>query len=157
MNEATYQNSTQTARVGPGNRWQDVVKALSPYGRTVVGGRIGHVGVPGLLLGGKFCAVGDFELTSLGGLSFLSGQYGWASTHVVEYEVVLANGTVVKASKTANPELHRALQGGGSSLGIVTSFTLSTVPMGQVCQMPGFQHALNLSNPDLGWHAQLFA
>jgi FAD/FMN-containing dehydrogenase len=72
------------------------------------------------------------SLRKPGGLSFLSGQYGWASTHVLEYEVVLANGTVAKASKTVNPDLHRALQGGGSAFGVVTSFNLTTVPIGQV-------------------------
>jgi hypothetical protein len=55
-------------------------------------------------------------------------QYGWASTHVLEYEIVLANGTVVKASETVNPDLHRALQGGGNLFGVVTSFTLRTFP-----------------------------
>ena len=31
----------QTADVGPGARWGDVIKALEPYGKAVVGGRIG--------------------------------------------------------------------------------------------------------------------
>ena len=66
--------------------------------------------------------------SNLGGLSFLSTQYGWASTHVVEYELVLANGTITKASRTQNRDLHQALQGGGSSFGVVTSFTLNTFP-----------------------------
>jgi FAD/FMN-containing dehydrogenase len=31
-------------------------------------------------------------------LSFLSSQYGWAANNVVNFEVVLANGTVVNAN-----------------------------------------------------------
>lgn len=52
LNEVTLDEEAQTVRVGPGNRWQDVQSALDGTGYTVVGGRIGHVGVSGLLLGG---------------------------------------------------------------------------------------------------------
>lgn len=53
LNEINYDANTGTVRVGPGNRWSDVAKALEPYNVTAVGGRIGHVGVGGYLLGGK--------------------------------------------------------------------------------------------------------
>ncbi|KAF2231389.1 FAD-binding domain-containing protein [Viridothelium virens] len=105
----------QTLSVGPGNRWVDVYQYLSPYGIAVPGGRIGIVGVPGLLLGG--------------GMSYFSGQYGFSSTSVKAYEVVLANGEIVTA--TANnsfSDLHWALKGGGNSFGIVTRFDLQTHP-----------------------------
>jgi FAD/FMN-containing dehydrogenase len=68
----------------------------------------------------------------LGGLSFLSPQYGWASTQVAAYEVVLANGTAVNATETQNTNLRRALQTGGNAFGLVTSFTLKTVPLTDV-------------------------
>ena len=41
-----------TVSVGPGNRWRDVYGYLKPFGLSAVDGRVGHVGVPGLLLGG---------------------------------------------------------------------------------------------------------
>lgn len=47
--------------VGAGCKWEDVYSALEPWGKTVVGGRLGDVGVMGLVLGG--------------GLSYLSAQY----------------------------------------------------------------------------------
>lgn len=53
LNEVVYDASTSTAKVGPGNRWTDAVKALEPEGVTVVGGRIGHVGVGGYIVGGE--------------------------------------------------------------------------------------------------------
>ena len=62
-----------TVSVGPGNRWGDVYSYLAPSNLTAVGGRVGHVGVPGLLLGG--------------GISFHSSQYGFASDNVVKYQV----------------------------------------------------------------------
>ncbi|OJD10816.1 hypothetical protein ACJ73_09688, partial [Blastomyces percursus] len=58
--------------VGPGNRWRNVYEYLEPHGQVVLGGRVGSVGVPGLLLGG--------------GISFYSNQYGFASNNVVAYE-----------------------------------------------------------------------
>jgi FAD/FMN-containing dehydrogenase len=62
-----------TVFVGPGNRWRDVYGYLQPSGLAAVGGRVGHVGVPGLLLGG--------------GISFYSSQYGFASDNVKKYQV----------------------------------------------------------------------
>jgi FAD/FMN-containing dehydrogenase len=71
----------------------------------------------------------------IGGLSFLSTQYGWASTHVLEYEIVLANGTVTTASKNHNANLYWVLQGGGNNFGIVTEFKLRTFPQGMVSNL----------------------
>ena len=53
LNEVVYDSETSTAKVGPGNRWTDVVTALEPYNVTAVGGRIGHVGVGGYIVGGR--------------------------------------------------------------------------------------------------------
>lgn len=36
-------------------------------------------------------------------MSFLSTQYGWAANNVLDYEVVLANGTIVHATESENP------------------------------------------------------
>jgi FAD/FMN-containing dehydrogenase len=36
----------KTVHVGPGNIWDDVYQYLEPYGCTVVGGRLGIVGIP---------------------------------------------------------------------------------------------------------------
>lgn len=57
----TTLDSDNSARVGPGSRWIDVAKKLDGTGRAVVTGRLGHVGVAGLTLGG--------------GLSFLSAEH----------------------------------------------------------------------------------
>ncbi|KAK7430977.1 hypothetical protein QQZ08_002507 [Neonectria magnoliae] len=105
-------------RVGPGNRWDDVAAELHGTGWGVVGGRVGNVGVGGLLLGG--------------GLSYLSQQHGWAMSSILEMEVVLANGTIVTAFETSNPDLFKALKGGGNNFGIVTSFLLRAYKQGQV-------------------------
>jgi len=54
LNEVLFDNVAQTVRVGPGNRWEDVIDALEGTGMTVVGGRIGEVGVGGYVVGGKY-------------------------------------------------------------------------------------------------------
>jgi FAD/FMN-containing dehydrogenase len=35
-------------------------------------------------------------------MSFLSTQYGWAANNVANYQVVLANGTIVDANEKEN-------------------------------------------------------
>ena len=52
LDKLTYDPISKTAKIGPGNRWSAVAKGLESYNVTVVGGRIGHVGVGGYLVGG---------------------------------------------------------------------------------------------------------
>jgi hypothetical protein len=55
-------------------------------------------------------------------------QVGWSFSTVMNYEVVLANSTIVYANKTSNPDLFWALRGGGNNFGIVTRFDMQTIP-----------------------------
>ncbi|KAK7709103.1 hypothetical protein SLS57_008829 [Botryosphaeria dothidea] len=118
LNEVILDEASKTVRVSPGNRWEDVHKVLDGTGYTVIGGRIGNVGVGGYIVGG--------------GLSFLSAEYGWAANNVVEFEVVLANGTIATASNSTNPDLFKALKAGGANFGVVTAYTLAAHEIGQV-------------------------
>ncbi|KAL5341102.1 hypothetical protein BJX70DRAFT_396158 [Aspergillus crustosus] len=99
--------------VGPAYRWGDVYSWLEPYGLAVAGGRLGPVGVPGLLLAG--------------GINFHGNQVGFSCDTVVNYEVVLADGSVVEVNKDSEPDLFWALKGGSSNFGIVTRFDLQTI------------------------------
>lgn len=67
-----------------------------------------------------------------GGLSFLSTQYGWAANSIVEYEIVLANASIVTASQSHNADLWKALKGGINNYGIVTAYTMKAYPQGQI-------------------------
>lgn len=71
----------------------------------------------------------------IGGLSYLSTQHGWAMNTVIEYEVVLASGEVVTASKTKNSDLYKALKGGGNNFGIVTTYRMKVFPTGTVSNL----------------------
>lgn len=68
----------------------------------------------------------------LGGLSMFSGKTGFACDSVMEFEVVLASGQLVRASADANPDLWVALRGGINNFGIVTSLKLRTFKSGGI-------------------------
>lgn len=114
MNSSSYDAGTNLARIQPGGRWKQVYADLEKEGVVVAGGRDGGVGVGGFLLGG--------------GISFFSGRTGLGCDSVANYEVVLANGTVVNANSTANADLWRALKGGSSNFGIVTRYDMEALP-----------------------------
>ncbi|GFN16475.1 hypothetical protein AtubIFM55763_010310 [Aspergillus tubingensis] len=104
--------------VGPAYRWADVYDYLETYDLAVAGGRLGPVGVPGLLLAG--------------GINFYGNQVGFGCDTVINYEVVLANGTIVQANATSHSDLFWALKGGSSNFGLVTRFDMETIPSTQV-------------------------
>lgn len=119
LSQVKVSSDRETTSVGPGARWVQVAATLDPMGLAVVGGRMGDVGVSGLILGG--------------GLSYFSGKRGWACDNVRTYEVVLVSGEVVEASPEQNPDLYWALRGGGgSSFGIVSRFDLVTFAQGDL-------------------------
>ncbi|KAI0424493.1 FAD-binding domain-containing protein [Xylaria sp. FL1042] len=113
LNATTYNPETNIASIGPGGKWQNVYKELINYGVTAVGGRDGDVGVGGFLLGG--------------GNSYYSGRQGFGCDSVINFEVVLANGTIINANETENADLWQALKGGSSNFGIVTRYDMEAV------------------------------
>ncbi|KAI1775594.1 FAD-binding domain-containing protein [Hypoxylon cercidicola] len=118
LNSTELSGDKSTAKIGPGNRWQDVYEALVPEGLIVVGGRVGPVGVGGLMLGG--------------GLSYFATDRGLAFDNVKSYEVVLADGTIVTATAdNTYSDLYKGLRGGAANFGIVTSYELYTYPVGE--------------------------
>ncbi|KAL4936970.1 hypothetical protein BDV06DRAFT_227390 [Aspergillus oleicola] len=108
----TYNAETEVASLQPGGTWAVSYKELEKHGRMVAGGREGKVGIAGLLTGG--------------GKTFYTCRVGWGCDQVINYEIVLADGRIVNANDTENPELFRALKGGGNNFGIVTRFDMET-------------------------------
>jgi len=113
MNSTTYNTETEIASIQPGGRWQDVYETLAPYGVTVTGGRAGSVGIGGFITGG--------------GNSFHSSSHGMACDTVANFEVVLADGSIVNANANENSDLWVALKEGSANLGLATRFDLRVI------------------------------
>lgn len=115
MNNSWYDAEKNIASIQPGAHWRDVyTNLLEKYNITVTGGRDGDVGVGGFLLGG--------------GISYYTGTNGFGCDTVVNYEVVLSNGSIIYANANENVDLFKALKGGGSNFGIVTRFDVESMP-----------------------------
>ncbi|KAF2849955.1 hypothetical protein T440DRAFT_358872, partial [Plenodomus tracheiphilus IPT5] len=92
-----------------GRKWIDVSKAFDVKGIAVTGCRDSAVGVSGLTLSG--------------GIVLLTTRFSFVRSNVIEYELVLANGTVETASESIDAVLWRALKGGSNYFGIMSRFT----------------------------------
>jgi hypothetical protein len=76
--------------------------------------------------------VGVVGFTVGGGLGWMGRQYGFACNSVRGAEVVTAEGELVRADESTNPELFWAIRGGGGSFGIVTALEIDLYPLDTV-------------------------
>jgi FAD/FMN-containing dehydrogenase len=107
----------RTATVAGGATASDVTAAV-PHGLAAVTGNVGAVGMGGFLLGG--------------GYSHLSTRFGLAVDNLLGAEVVLADGRLVWADASRNPDLFWGLRGGGGNFGVVTSMRIRLHPVSKV-------------------------
>jgi len=120
--------------IGVGETWGSVYDELEKKGLTTAGGRVGRVGVGGLLLGGEQIPIPRFNIPqraysnrTSGGLSFFSTRRGFACDTVIDFEVVLASGEIVHANTHENADLFVALKGGLNNFGIVAAVKMETI------------------------------
>lgn len=50
-------------------------------------------------------------------MSYTSPRYGWTCDTVSQFEIVLADGSIVQVDSHSNPDLFWALKGGGNNFG----------------------------------------
>ena len=111
--------SGSTATVGAGTRLIDFYNGLAAHGRAVPGGSCPTVGIAGLTLGG--------------GIGVVSRAYGLTSDNVQSLQIVTADGQVRTCNSSTNADLFWACRGGGGgNFGVVTSFTFTTHPAGEI-------------------------
>ncbi|KAG0201442.1 hypothetical protein BGX28_005723 [Mortierella sp. GBA30] len=112
---ASGTNGEAAIILGSGVQWKDAYKAADAHGVLVVGGA-GTVGTSG-----GYCQGG--------GHSLLSPIYGLCADNVLQYKVVLANGSVKIANAFQNNDLFWALRGGGGgTFGVVVEAVYRTHP-----------------------------
>src|SRR5439155_13713140 len=100
----------RVARAEPGLTWGEYARQAQQHGLATTSGDAGTVGVGGLALGG--------------GIGWLVRKYGLTIDHLLSVELVSADGRLLRASETENPDLFWALRGGGGNFGVATSFEL---------------------------------
>ena len=115
MNAVRVLPGLDRATVEGGSTWADVDAATAPFGRATPGGLISNTGVAGLTLSG--------------GIGWLRGTHGLSCDNLMAADIVTADGMLIRASETENPELLWALRGGGGNFGIVTSFEFKLHPV----------------------------
>jgi Luciferase-like monooxygenase/FAD binding domain len=122
---------TSRIRLGPGARRGNVAQALAPCGLGMSSGNFGDVGVGGL--------------ATTAGVGLLVRKHGLTIDHVLAAEVILADGTFVRADNEHHPDLFWALRGAGGNFGLVTAFELGAYPVRDVV----FSIMLFDASPDL--------
>ncbi|KAK3369791.1 hypothetical protein B0T24DRAFT_633286 [Lasiosphaeria ovina] len=108
-------NTTWQATIGAGFRLGEVTKRLHGAG----GRAIAHGVCPDVGIGGH---------ATIGGLGPMSRMWGSCLDHVIEVEVVTADGKIQRVNDNKNSDLFWALKGAAASFGVITEFVVRTHP-----------------------------
>jgi len=135
--------AARTARAEAGVLWGELDRETQLHGLATVGGIVTHTGVAGLTLGG--------------GIGWLMRKHGATVDNLLSVDVVTAEGELLTASGDENPDLFWGIRGGGSNLGIVTSFEYRLHPVGPIVLAGPIFHPLEDGREVLAFYRELVA
>lgn len=118
MRSVSVDEKKRRARFAGGCLLGNIDQATQKVGLVYPAGVVSQTGVSGLVLGGGF--------------GWLTRLYGMSCDNVEGFTLVVADGSMVHASATENPDLFWALRGGGGNFGVVTEFEVKLHPLRSV-------------------------
>src|SRR5258707_3260703 len=130
MRQVEVDPETRRAKFAGGCLLGSVDTATQKAGLVFPSGVVSHTGAAGLILGG--------------GTGWLTRRFGLSCDNVAGFTLVTADGSVVRANATKNPDLFWALRGGGGNFGVVTEFEVKLLPLTSVLLMEGLSREADI-------------
>jgi FAD/FMN-containing dehydrogenase len=118
MRELSIDAERRVARAGAGVLWGDLAEAAGAHGLAALHPSSPDVGVVGYSLGG--------------GIGWYARRLGLQCNAVTAAEVVLADGTFLRATADRDADLFWALRGGAAPLGVVCALEFALFPIDTV-------------------------
>jgi len=118
MRQVSVDAENRRARFAGGCLLGSVDAATQEVGLAFPAGVVSHTGASGLVLGG--------------GTGWLTRKHGLSCDNVEGFKMVCADGSLVRANRSENPDLFWALRGGGGNFGVVTEFEVKLHPLKSV-------------------------
>ena len=118
MTELHVDAERRHVRVGAGVLWGDLAEAAGRHGLAALHPSSPDVGVAGYSLGG--------------GIGWYARRFGLHCNTLTAAELVLADGSFVRATADSEAELFWALRGGAAPLGVVTALEFGLFPLDSV-------------------------
>jgi len=115
MNELSVDPDRRVARVGAGVLWGDLTEEAGRHGLAALHPSSPGVGVVGYSIGG--------------GIGWYARERGLQCNAVTAVELVLADGTFVRATEDSDADLFWAIRGGGTPLGVVCALEFRLFPL----------------------------
>jgi hypothetical protein len=117
MQAVKVDRAKRTIRAQPGTLLGGLDRAAQKFGLAVPAGTVSHTGIAGLTLGG--------------GVGRLARAHGLTIDNLLSANVVTADGRLLHASATENPDLFWAIRGGGGNFGVVAAFEYRAHPLAE--------------------------
>ena len=118
MRQVLVDPQARRARFAGGCLLGSIDTATQQHGLTFPAGVVSHTGASGLVLGGGF--------------GWLTRLHGLSCDNVEGFTLVAADGSLLSANATENPDLFWALRGGGGNFGVVVEFDVRLHPLTSV-------------------------